>query len=95
MAQVGKHIFKKKQNLPSSWTYMTSAEAGQNASKETLFYIPMRYISWRQRRKAVTLYNVYGYGYPIGVDAPKILTRKKGSEWRDEILWPEDIPGEE
>jgi hypothetical protein len=95
MAQVGKNIYKKKESLPSAWGYMTPAEAGQNATKERLFFIPLRRIDERQQRLAITLYNVYGYGYPLGMDAHKILTKKKGEGWRNEILWPEDVFGED
>jgi hypothetical protein len=94
MAKVGESIYRKK-NLPSSLGYMRPAEAGQNNMKQELYYIPLRPISQRQKRLAVKLFNVYGYGYPLGVDAPKILTNMRGSDWRYEILWPEDIFGED
>jgi hypothetical protein len=90
MAQVGRNVYTK-QNLPSTCSYMTPEEAGQNTIKQELYYIPLRYISERQQRLAIKLYNVYGFGYPLGVDAQKILTNKKGRDWRYEILWPEDI----
>ena len=57
---------------------MTSEEAGYNAIKMMLYYIPLRYISNRQERLAVRLYNVYCFGYPLGVDSK-------------EMLWPEDF----
>ena len=94
MAQVGRNVYTK-QNLPGPCSYMTPAEAGQNTVKQELYYIPLRYISERQQRLAIKLYNVYGYGYPLGVDAQKILTKRKGMLWRNEILWPEDILGED
>jgi len=43
-----------------------------------LYYIPLRYISNRQERLAVRLYNVYCFGYPLGVD-------------NKDMLWTEDF----
>jgi len=61
---------------------MTPEEAGYNAIKMMLYYIPLRYISKRQERLTVRLYNVYCFGYPLGVDSK-------------EMLWPEDFPDED
>lgn len=94
MAKVGESIYRKK-NLPSSLAYMRPAEAGQNNMKQELYYIPLRPISPRQKPLAVKLYNVYGFGYALGVDAPKLLMNLRGSDWRHEILWPEDVFGED
>jgi len=58
---------------------MMPEEAGYNAIKMMLHYIPLRYISERQDRLAIRLYNVYSFGYPLGVDSK-------------DILWPEDFP---
>ena len=79
MSQVGRHVYAEK-NMPEGWEYMTPEEAGYNAIKMMLYYIPLRYISKRQERLAVRLYNVYCFGYPLGVDSR-------------EMLWPEDFPG--
>jgi len=92
MAKVGESIYRKN-NLPSTLSYMSPAQAGQNNVKQELYYIPLRPISKRQNQLAVKLYNVYGYGYALGVDAPKILTALRGRDWRHEILWPEDVFG--
>jgi len=78
MSQVGKHVYTKK-SLPKGWEYMTPDEAGYNAIKMMLYHIPLRYISERQSRLAVKLYNVYSFGYPLGVDSK-------------DMLWPEDFP---
>jgi hypothetical protein len=78
MSQAGRHVYKDK-NMPKDWEYMTSEEAGYNAIKMMLYYIPLRYISKRQERLAIRLYNVYCFGYPLGVDSK-------------EMLWPEDFP---
>jgi hypothetical protein len=77
MSQVGKKVYAKK-NLPKGWEYMTSEEAGYNAIKMMLYYIPLRYITERKERLAIRLYNVYSFGYPLGVDSKK-------------MLWPEDF----
>lgn len=79
MSQVGKHIYSRK-DLPKEWEDMTPEEAGYNAIKMMLYYLPLRYLSQRQTRLATKLYNVYSFGYPLGVDSKK-------------MLWPEDFPG--
>lgn len=78
MSQVGTHIYSTK-SLPKGWEYMTPEQAGYNAIKMMLYYVPLRYISKRQDRLATRLYNVYSFGYPLGVDSK-------------EMLWPEDFP---
>ena len=78
MSQVGKHVYTEE-NMPKGWEYMTSEEAGYNSIKMMLYYIPLRHISNRQERLAIRLYNVYCFGYPLGVDSK-------------EMLWPEDLP---
>jgi hypothetical protein len=44
-----------------------------------LYYLPLRYLSERQTCLAVKLYNIYSFGYPLGIDSK-------------EMLWPEDFP---
>ena len=78
MSQVGRHVYTKK-HLPRGWKLMTPEQAGCNSIKMMLYYIPLRYISKRQERLAVRLYNVYCFGYPLGVDSK-------------EMLWPEGFP---
>lgn len=78
MSQAGKRVYKNTR-LPKGWEYMTPEEAGYNAIKMMLYYIPLRYISQRQERLANKLYNVYSFGYALGVDSK-------------EMLWPEDFP---
>lgn len=80
MSQVGLHVYTPN-NIPKGWEYMTPEEAGRNAIKMMLYYLPLRYISKRQQRFATRLYNVYSFGYQLGVD-------------RKEMLWPEDFPHE-
>jgi hypothetical protein len=77
MSQVGRHIFAKK-NLPKEWAEMTPEEAGYNAIKMMLYYTLLRPLSKRKTRLATRLYNVYCFGYPLGVDSK-------------EMLWPKDF----
>ena len=58
---------------------MTPEQAGYNAIKMMLYYMSLRYISRRQELRATKLYNVYFFGYPLGVDS-KVM------------LWSEDLP---
>ena len=92
MSQVGEAIYGSKP-LPKGWEGMTPGEAGYNAIKMMLYYIPLRIRYMRpagldreqlrrfRRRidaKATRLYNVYCFGYPLGSDSR-------------EMLWPEDF----
>lgn len=79
MSQVGRHVYRKKA-LPKGWEYMTPEQAGYNAMKMMLYYVPLRYISERHERLAIRLYNIYCFGYPAGTDSK-------------EMLWPQDFPG--
>jgi len=80
MSQVGTHVYAGKK-MPKGWEDMTPEQAGCNAIKMMLYYMPLRYISERQELRAIRLYNVYSFGYPLGV----------GSK---EMLWPEDFHDE-
>ena len=70
MAQVGKEIYAKV-DMPPKWKGMTRKEAGQNAIKMMLYYLPLRYLTKRQVHRAIKLYNIYGFGYPVGIDYAK------------------------
>ncbi len=78
MSQVGKKVYATK-SVPKGWEYMTCEEAGYNAIKMMLYYMPLRYLGERQERLAIKLYNVYSFGYPLGADSK-------------DMLWPEDFP---
>ena len=78
MSQVGKKVYAAK-SLPKGWEYMTCEEAGYNAIKMMLYYMPLRYLGERQERLAIKLYNVYSFGYPLGADSK-------------DMLWPKDFP---
>jgi hypothetical protein len=77
MAQVGQHVYTEN-SIPTEWQEMTAEDAGCNAIKMMLYYIMLRYVSKRQGMRVTKLYNVYSFGYPVGVDAK-------------EMLWTEDL----
>lgn len=77
MGQVGDHVFARS-NLPRSWSDMTYEGAGRNSLKMMLYHTMLRPLSERHARLAAKLYNVYCFGYPIGIDSK-------------EMLWPEDL----
>ena len=81
MSQVGSHVYTKRK-MPQGWEYMIPEQAGYNAIKMMLYYMPLRHVSKRQERLATKLYNVYCFGYPLGVDSR-------------EMLWPEDFSDED
>jgi hypothetical protein len=76
MSQVGKHVYAKKEP-PEDWKNMTHEEAGMNAIKMILYYLPLRPLTENQEVLAVRLYNIYGFGYPLGID----YARKKQMLW--------------
>lgn len=78
MAEVGKHVFKDRKDLPNGWEDFTPEEAGYNAIKMMLYYLPLRPITVRQERLAVRLYNAYSFGYPLAMDST-------------EMIWPKDL----
>jgi hypothetical protein len=72
MSKVGASIFKNIP-LPKGWEDMSPEEAGYNAIRMMLYYTPLRPISRLVETKATKLYNVYCFGYPIGVDSKSML----------------------
>ncbi|OGU55083.1 MAG: hypothetical protein A2V66_13760 [Ignavibacteria bacterium RBG_13_36_8] len=77
MSEVGKAVYNSD-TLPRGWAHMSQKEAGYNSIKEKLYFILARPLSSYQYLRAVKLYNVYSFGYPLGIDSR-------------EMLWPEDI----
>lgn len=79
MALVGERVFSKPEYAEKPQGE-DPADAGYNAIKEMLYAMPLRgrYNPKRKARLAVRLYNVYSFGYPIGIDSR-------------EMLWPDDI----
>ena len=77
MSQVGRSIYERK-TMPKGWEEMSPEEAGRNSIKMMLYYLPLRNLALREERLAIRLYNVYSFGFPLGVDSK-------------EMLWPKDI----
>jgi hypothetical protein len=83
MSEIGEYIYSRKQ-LPEDWVEMTPAEAGYNAIRMMLYYVLLRYSPRDSKRRlaeeqlAIKLYNIYCFGYALGVDSK-------------EMLWPEDF----
>jgi hypothetical protein len=80
MSEVGRRVYAEKKS-PQEWEDMVPGEAGCNSIKMMLYNIQLRCLSNRQKHIATRLYNVYCFGYPLGVDS-------------DKILCPEDFPDE-
>jgi len=72
MSQVGTRAYRQH-TLPETWKHMNSQQAGQNAIKQALYFILVRYLSDHAHIRARRLYNVYSFGYPLGVDSEEIL----------------------
>ncbi|MDP8208592.1 MAG: hypothetical protein P9L92_18155 [Candidatus Electryonea clarkiae] len=72
MAEIGMHIFKKHGKM-SQWEMAHPDQAGFNAIKEALYYLMLREITIFQSHRTKKLYNIYSYGYPVGVDAKHML----------------------
>ena len=72
MSQVGKNVYASKP-MPKNWEGMSPEEAGYNSIKEKLYYIMLRPLTKRQGLRATKLYNVYSFGYPLGIDAKEEL----------------------
>ncbi len=79
MSQVGTHVYAGGK-MPKGWEDMTPEQAGCNAVKMMLYYMPLRYISERQELRAIKLYNVYSFSYPLGVDSKEMLWREDFSD---------------
>lgn len=78
MAEVGKHVYTEE-DKPEGWENMTAEEKGLNAIKMALYYLPLRPLTENQEVLAVRLYNIYGFGYPLGID----YARKKQMLWSE------------
>ena len=82
MEKVGEVIYSN--NMPKVWKKMTPAEAGRNAAKMMLYYAILRCRNIREEKRAISLYNTYGFGYALGMNY-------KNKNGRHEMLWPEDL----
>jgi len=80
--RVGEAIYSS--GVPKEWSGMTAAEAGRNALKMMLYYAMLRPCSEREDRRAIALYNTYGFGYALGMNF-------RNEQGQREMLWPEDL----
>lgn len=82
MGELGREIYTKE--LPATWSNMTPAEAGRNAATMMLYSAIMRSRTPWESRRAIALYNAYGFGYALGAHF-------KNKQGHREMLWPEDL----
>lgn len=82
MEKVGEVIYAE--GVPREWEGMTPAEAGRNAAKMMLYYAIRRCRTAPESRRAIALYNSYGFGYALGMNF-------HNPDGRREMLWPEDL----
>lgn len=66
MERVGETVYA--QGVRKEWSEMTAAEAGTNAMTSALHYAIMRVRSLYEQQRAIALYNVYGFGYALGMN---------------------------
>lgn len=69
---------------PAGWEELSPEEAGENAAKMMPYYAILRADSPDSARRAIALYNSYGFGYALGAH----FYDQNG---RREMLWPEDF----
>lgn len=72
MGQVGQQVYLNKPK-PQGSEYMTPEEVGLNRIKEVLRNTPLRPLTERQYKRAMWLYNIYCFGYPIGADSKEMI----------------------
>ena len=82
MERVGEVAFADP--VVNPWPEMSSADAGRNAATQSLYYAILRARTKHEQDRAIALYNMYGFGYALGMNfrAPDGLRR---------MLWPEDL----
>lgn len=81
MAQVGARVFADRP-VPRGLESMSPEEAGVNQIKYRLYVIGLRYVSRRQEKVALRLYNAYAFGARVAADH------------KEELLWPDDFPAD-
>jgi len=67
MAQVGTRIYTENPK-PEEWDDMTPEQAGLNAIKMMLYYLLLRPLPDKQIKWGAQIYNIYSFGYPLGLD---------------------------
>jgi len=73
MARVGTVAYSQHE-LPRTWHQMTSMEAGQNATKQALDFVLTRPLTQKQFHDGTRLYNIYCYGFTVGIDNDEFLS---------------------
>ena len=82
MEQLGGELFSDSADSP--WPEMSAQEAGINAVKQSLYYAIRRCVEARSKQRAIALYNVYGFGYAVGMNFRDPTRRRQ-------MLWPEQL----
>ncbi len=67
MAELGERVFTENPK-PKDWADMSPENAGMNAIKEMLYSLPLRPLTDTQVWLAAQIYNIYSFGYPLGLD---------------------------
>lgn len=82
MERVGEAVFHDSKANP--WPEMSPAEAGRNAATSALYYAILRARNAQENNRAIALYNMYGFGYALGMN----YVDAKGKR---QMLWPADL----
>lgn len=82
MERVGDVVFAESSANP--WPEMSPSEAGRNAAKQSLYYAIRRARTRHEHDRAVALYNMYGFGYALGMNF-------RGPDGRRKMLWWEHL----
>jgi hypothetical protein len=83
MAELGKRLYAE--DRPTEWSEMSPEEAGQNAAKQSLYAAIMRCSPGSSsEQKAIALYNMYGFGYAVGMNF-------RAESGRRQMLFVEDL----
>jgi hypothetical protein len=82
MEQLGSALFASSADSP--WPEMSAEEAGANAAKQALYYAIRRSPDIHSEQRAIALYNVYGFGYALGMNF-------RDANGRRQMLWPDHL----
>ncbi len=82
MERVGEAVFSE--DGKHLWPELTPSQAGRNAATAALYCAILRARTPHEHARAVALYNMYGFGYALGMNFRDPQGRRK-------MLWPEDL----
>lgn len=82
MERVGEVAFAESAKSP--WPEMSPADAGRNAATQSLYYAILRARSRHERGRAIALYNMYGFGYALGMNF-------RAPDGQRRMLWAQDL----